>query len=104
MLARVVLITCPNLETAKTIGNELVRLKLAACANILPSVTSIYHWEGKIRCDDEVLLVLKSVESKVKELEGKVHELHPYDTPEFVVLKPEHVAEKYLGWLEGYLN
>lgn len=96
---RLVLTTAPDRETATAIARALVERSLAACANLLPGARSIYRWEGKIEESDEILLVLKTTESRLGELERALAELHPYEVPEFVVLTPSHVGAKYLAWL-----
>ena len=53
---QIVLCTCPNQDVAKEIATELVTDKLAACVNIIPGITSIYHWQGEVTSDDEVQL------------------------------------------------
>jgi periplasmic divalent cation tolerance protein len=96
---RLVLTTAPDRETATAIARALVERSLAACANLLPGARSIYRWEGRIEEADEVLLVLKTTEGRIGELERALTELHPYQVPEFVVLAPSHVGAMYLAWL-----
>jgi periplasmic divalent cation tolerance protein len=96
---RIVLTTAPDRETATAIARALVERALVACANLLPGARSIYRWEGRIEESDEVLLVLKTTEERIGELERALAELHPYEVPEFVVLEPSHVGAKYLAWL-----
>ena len=98
--ARVVLVTCPDLDVARTLARALVDRRLVACANLVPGLTSIYRYEGKIHEDAEVLLVLKTTESRLAELEAAVVELHPYDVPEFVALSARRVEARYAAWLE----
>jgi len=71
--------------------------------NIIPGLTSLYHWQGKLESEQEVLLLIKSLKDKIPALEQKVLELHPYDTPEFVCLSADYVNDKYQKWLEGAL-
>lgn len=98
MELRVALVTVPDMGCAETLARTLVGERLAACVSILPNVRSIYTWEGKLEDSSELLLLVKTSAGKVGALERRVGELHPYDTPEFVVLTPEAVAERYLGW------
>ncbi len=95
----VVLVTAPDVEVARRIARALVDGGLAACVNVLPGVASIYRWKGAVEEASEVLLVIKSVRSRLAELETAVARLHPYDVPEFVALDPIHVAAPYLAWL-----
>ena len=96
---RLVLTTAPDRETATAIARTLVERALVACANRLPGARSIYRWKGRIEESDEVLIVLKTTEARIRELEQAIAELHPYDVPEFVVLQPSHVGVEYLAWL-----
>jgi len=98
---RIVLTTAPDRETATRIARGLVERSLAACANLLPGVRSIYRWQGRIEESDEILLVLKTTQARVDELERALLELHPYEVPECVVFAPFHVEAKYLAWLVG---
>lgn len=93
-----ILVTIPG-EKASDFSRLLVEEKLCACVNILPEVRSLYEWQGKIEDESESLLFIKSTKEKLSLLEKRVHELHPYDTPEFVVLHPAHISEKYDAWL-----
>lgn len=97
-VARVVLSTVGTADDAKRIAKLLVEQRLAACVSIT-TIESHYAWEGKIVEDAERLLVIKTSVARVEELERRLHEIHPYTVPEFVVLTPEHVAEPYLAWL-----
>lgn len=96
---RVVLVTCPVGDAPKAIARALVQESLAACVNILPQVQSVYRWEGSVEEDFEDLLVIKTSAANIASLEDRVHTLHPYSTPEFVVLNPSHVAPAYHSWL-----
>lgn len=98
---RVVLVTAPDPQAARALARALVEERLVACANLVPAVTSVYRWEGAIQEEAEVLLVLKTTAACLAELERRVGELHPYDVPEFVALRPEHVAPAYLRWLRA---
>jgi len=97
----VVLSTAPDEAVAKRIALALLERRLVACVNILPGATSLYRWEGAVQETREVLLIAKTTRDRVEALEDALQELHPYDTPEFVVLEPEHVAPRYQAWLAG---
>lgn len=73
--------------------------RLIACANLVPRIESLYWWEGKIEQGKEILLVLKTHRDQLTALEKLVLELHPYDTPEFVVVKIARGNKRYLSWL-----
>ena len=95
----VVFATCPNRRVAERIGRTLVEEHLAACANILPGLTSIYRWQGKVCRDPEVLVLLKTRRSCFPALAGRVRELHPYSVPEIVALPVALGSPAYLTWV-----
>lgn len=97
--ARIVMTTLVSPEEAARVGGALVEERLAACATVLPAVHSIYHWNGQIESSTECLLLLKTAFDKLPALEVRLHELHSYQTPEFLVLAVEAGSHPYLAWL-----
>ena len=97
----VVLVTAPDAETGARLARSLVEERLAACANLVPGVRSIYRWEGRVQDDAEVLLVLKTRAERVDALAARVSELHPYDVPEVVALAVVGGNRAYLDWVCG---
>lgn len=95
----IVLVTAPDLKTARALAKAALKAKLIACANVLPKVESHYWWQGKLESGTEVLLVLKTQKSKLAALEKLVLARHPYETPEFLVLPLSAGGKKYLDWL-----
>ncbi|MBS3917598.1 MAG: divalent-cation tolerance protein CutA [Deltaproteobacteria bacterium] len=95
----VVLVTCGSEEDAVKISNALVEERLAACANIVSPVRSIYRWEGKIWDEKEWLLFIKTQRKKFDELEKKVKSLHSYTVPEIIALPIIEGSSSYLEWL-----
>ena len=96
----VVLVTVPNEEEAARIARALVEERLAACANIIPSVRSIYRWKGEVCDDSECLLVIKTLWDRFDDLERRVKELHSYEVPEVIALRVVKGSEEYLDWVE----
>ena len=94
---RVVLITHP-VEGASDFARSLVDAGLAACVNLLP-VRSVFRWQGEIEEEAEVMLVAKTTEPRLAELEARLADLHPYDVPECIALAPDRVETQYLEWL-----
>lgn len=95
----VVLVTAPDLKTARALAKAALQARLIACANLVPKIESHYRWQGKIESDAEVLLILKTTKSKLAALEKLILARHPYDTPEFLVLPLSAGNKKYLDWL-----
>ena len=96
---RVVLVTAPDLDTASALARTLVEERLAACANLVPGVRSIYRWQGEVQDDAEVLLVVKTRAGRCDALAARVRDLHPYDVPEVVVLPVGGGSRGYLEWV-----
>jgi periplasmic divalent cation tolerance protein len=94
-----VLITAPDLKTARALARAALKAKLIACANLVPKIESHYWWQWKIESGAEVLLILKTQKSKLVALEKLIVARHPYDTPEFLVLPLRAGNKKYLAWL-----
>jgi len=97
--ARVVLTTAASLDEARRLGQTLVEEHLAACATLVPAVESIYRWQGEIETSSEVLLILKSASDQLAALQTRLHQIHSYQTPEFLVLPVESGSPAYLEWL-----
>jgi periplasmic divalent cation tolerance protein len=76
-----------------------VEERLAACVNVLPGVRSCYVWEGQVKWEDEVVLLIKTTRDTFRALQKRVMELHTYEVPEIVAVKIEMGAEKYLKWM-----
>jgi periplasmic divalent cation tolerance protein len=96
---RIVFVTCPSIAQARRIGRSVVEKKLAACANIVTGVESIYRWRGKVERAREVLVVMKTTDGRLRELETEVKRMHSYQVPEFIVLPIVAGSRKYLGWI-----
>jgi periplasmic divalent cation tolerance protein len=92
-------VTAPNEDVAKKIARGLVSGKLAACVNIVPRVTSVYEWKGKLEEDSEVMMIIKSRSSRLEELTKYVRENHPYDVVEVISSSITHGNPPYLDWL-----
>ena len=95
----IVLVTAPDMKTARALAKAALQAKLIACANLVPKTESHYWWQGKIESGAEAFLLLKTTKAKLSALEKLILERHPYDTPEFLVLPLKAGSEKYLDWL-----
>jgi periplasmic divalent cation tolerance protein len=94
-----VLVTAPDLKTARVLAKAALSAKLIACANLVPKIESHYWWQGKIESGAEVLMIFKTQKAKLAALEKLILAEHPYDTPEFLVLSLVAGSKKYLAWL-----
>lgn len=91
--------TSPDLEGARALGRVLVEERLAACAQLLPGVESIYRWDGRIEAAGEVLLILKTTRGCFDRLQARLVALHRYDVPELVALPAVAGLPAYLHWV-----
>ncbi|HEY3663381.1 MAG TPA: divalent-cation tolerance protein CutA [Chthoniobacterales bacterium] len=97
--ALVVLSTFPDVATARRIGRQLVEEKCAACVNLVPSVESIYWWEGKVEAGNETLALFKTTADRYEALETTLRQLHPYEVPEIIAFRIEQGLPEYLRWV-----
>jgi len=95
----IVLVTAPDLKTARRLAQAALRRQLVACVNLLPGIESHYWWQGKLECGQEIMMVLKTTRPRLAALERLILARHPYDTPEFLVSPVTAGNARYLAWL-----
>ena len=93
--------TVANAADATTLAKHVVERQLAACVQIDGPITSIYTWKGRMEENSEYRLCFKCTPSKLTALETEVLAHHPYETPEWIVVRADRVGEKYLSWAEA---
>ncbi len=96
-----VFMTAPDAEVAERLARTLVTERLAACANVVRDVVSVYRWEGEVRRDSEVLVILKTTAAALDSLESRAVELHPYDVPEVLAVPVLGGYGPYLEWIRA---
>lgn len=98
---RFVYITTKNRDEALKVASAIVEEKLAACANIIDGMESVYQWEGNIETSKECVLILKTSYSNVSRLTKRVKELHSYEVPCVISinLAEQEGNEEYLDWI-----
>jgi len=95
-----VLSTCPP-DRAEELASMLVDSHLAACVNIIPSVTSFYHWQGSVQQDNESLMVIKCAAGSYARLEERLRRAHPYELPEIITVPRVGGLTEYLQWVRS---
>jgi periplasmic divalent cation tolerance protein len=90
--------TVETREQAETLASGMVAARLAACVQVDGPIRSYYRWEGRPETAEEFRLTVKFVPLRQVELEAWLFGRHPYATPQWIVVRAEHVAEKYLSW------
>lgn len=91
--------TWPDAGSAEAAGGALVEAGLAACANILPGMTSIYIWKGERQRDGEVAMLLKTRESLSERIIAGIRARHPYETPAILVLPVAGGSQAFIAWI-----
>jgi periplasmic divalent cation tolerance protein len=100
MNAVLVYVTAPNRDEALRIGRTVVTEGLAACANILDGMTSIFRWHGEVQQESEAVLLLKTRAELALQVVQRVQELHPYDVPAILVLPIVAGSTLFLSWID----
>ena len=100
----IVFVTAGSEEEAATIGRTLVEEHLAACANIVPRIRSIYRWKGQIYDEQEFLIIIKTRTSHFRMLQERVKKLHSYEVPEIISLPISNGLPQYLEWVIEEVN
>lgn len=95
--------TCPDQATAMNIANTLVTKKQVACANILPSITSVFSWQEQVETAEEHMLLLKTTDHCYPAVEQEILTLHPYELPEIVSVTINQGLPEYLQWIDACL-
>ena len=94
-------VTVPDIKTAKDLARPLIQKKQAACVNIIPQITSIYEWEGKIEEDNEVVMLIKTATSNIDEISTFIRKNHPYDVAAVISVKIDNGNPPFLDWVSN---
>jgi periplasmic divalent cation tolerance protein len=95
----IILSTTGSEDEASKIAEHLVSNRLAACVNIIPSITSVYRWKGEMNSDREILMVIKTDASRFEEIKTAVRNMHSYETPELIAISIQQGLQQYLDWI-----
>lgn len=96
--------TVKTFEEAKQIGTALVELSIVASVQIIPAISSIYFWKGKIRTENELLLLMNTRKECVELIKEYLKEHHSYEVPECIVTPIIDGTREYLTWIEDNSN
>ena len=99
MNVKLIYITAPNRAEAEKIAEAVVPERMAACANILDGVTSLFEWDGRLCREQEAVLILKTTAEKTGALTARIKELHSYDCPCIVCLPVDSGNPDFLKWI-----
>lgn len=92
-------VTCANHQEALRIARALVEEKLVACANILPQHTAVYSWEGEVRDEPEVAMLLKTRADRTATVSERIKSMHSYSVPCVVALPIQGGNPEFLLWI-----
>jgi len=95
----VAMCSCPDEAVAQQLASDLVRLRLAACVNIVPKIRSIYRWRDEVQDEGEALMIMKTTRVAYAELQSWLQQNHPYDVPEVLALPVQAGSADYLDWV-----
>jgi periplasmic divalent cation tolerance protein len=101
--ALIVFTAFANEADAARVARVLVEERLVACANLLPGARSIYRWQDAVRDEAEVVVLMKTRKQDWTALLSRLHDLHPYQTPECIAVRIAAGAPRYMAWLEEAL-
>ncbi len=92
--------SCPDNDSAIALAQRIIKGKVAACVNVLPSVTSIYEWKDEVKQDSEILLLIKTTKSRYEDLQALICESHPYELPEVIAVPISDGLPEFLSWID----
>jgi len=100
MKTLVIISTAGSEREGWKIGRKLVESRLAACVNVIPKVRSFFYWGGKVRGEQEVILVIKTMQTQFRKIINEIKKIHTYEVPEIISLRVDGGEEKYLSWVK----
>jgi periplasmic divalent cation tolerance protein len=95
----IVYCTVPDTDTGERIAAHLVEYRLAACVSLIPGVTSVYRWQGRVETQTEALLMIKTRRADYARLETAIRSQHPYELPEIIAVPVSNGLTEYLDWV-----
>ena len=100
----IVFTTMPTRDAGEVLARKIVNERLAACVQVLPQMTSIYIWEGKVHSESEHLLLIKTLNEHYDALREFIIANHSYSVPEIIAVESSKVSGRYLAWMRELLS
>ena len=100
----IVFTTVANRDAGELLARKIVEARLAACVQVLPQMTSVYIWEGKVHSEPEHLLLIKTLPGHYEQLREFIIANHSYDVPEIIAVQSDKVSGRYLSWINELLG
>ncbi len=104
MILKLLYCPVPNIETGRMLAKGLLEKKLCACVNILPQVTSLYPWEGKIVEEVEAVLLIKTTEERAKAVSDWLEKHHPYEIPAILTISLDDAHQPFVNWVKSEIS
>ena len=101
---KLILTTHDDLVQARELARYLVEQRAAACVNIIPQLESVFHWENEVQTESEILLLIKTTDTKVEQVKAILEERHSYDVPEIIAFNGEVLHQPYMDWVRDCLE
>ena len=98
---QVIFCTVPDAASGERIARHLVEYRLAACVNLIPGVTSVYRWKGRVETGSEALLKIKAKAGNYQKIETAIRSQHPYELPEIIAVPVSDGLAEYLDWVRN---
>ena len=99
MDAILIITNLPDQASAEALAQQLVQERLAACVNIMPSCTSVYHWQNKVETAQEIPVFIKTTRQQYEAIELSIRSVHPYELPEIIIVPLAGGLPAYLDWV-----
>ena len=96
--------TCGSAEEAENLAVALVGAREAACVNRISHVTSTYRWQGEVHNDKEIMLLIKTTEDRLADVERTIRRRSSYELPEVIAVRVDRGSTAYLDWLTGAVS
>lgn len=101
---KLILTTHDDLVQARELARYLVEQRAAACVNIIDQLESVFYWENAVQNESEILLLIKTTETKVEQVKAILEERHSYDVPEIIAFNGEVLHQPYMDWVRDCLE
>jgi periplasmic divalent cation tolerance protein len=100
----IVFTTAQSRDAGEVLARKIIEARLAACVQVLPQMTSVYFWEGKVHSELEHLLLIKTLNEHYEPLREFIIANHSYDVPEIIAVESDKISHRYLDWMKEILG
>lgn len=101
---KILLTTHDDLLQAEDLAKQLVTNRIAACVNLIPNVTSVFHWDDEVQMEQEIIMFIKTTEKHIDAVKAFIEAEHGYEVPELVELDAVVLHQPYMDWIKACLG